>query len=272
MFHVLDQNYFRSDELQELIASDPESQFVVPDVALLEMCKGPNWEYALRKSLSHLSACPGRVFHSRSVGESLTWELKERRSIEGHLLPIEFRKLIRLILIDVDAETSEAGIALLSSKMGSTQEEIQENELDHARNEESLKTRTNIMKSALGTTALKAFKNGTVDETTRLAIIRQVAVDLLRTHLKNEGWSDNAIKNFLKQRPLTYRFFALSVRHAVEWAKNNGLDSMSPEKITNDILDQEYVLIGSFFDRLLSKEVAVQRADADLRAILAADA
>jgi hypothetical protein len=73
---------------------------------------------------------------------------------------------------------------------------------------------------------------------------------------------------FLTQKPLVLRFFYASVRHCVDWAARGGLLSMLPERITNDILDQDYVLVGSFFDRLLSKEVKVQEADADLRASL----
>lgn len=43
---------------------------------------------------------------------------------------------------------------------------------------------------------------------------------------------------------------------------------MATERIANDILDQDYVLVGSFFDQLLSKETRVQEADADLRKLM----
>ena len=272
MIYVLDQNYFRSPELALLIESDPTAQFVIPDVAFIEMCKSDKWQDVLRMSLSTLSKCPGRVYHSLNVGEALKKELSTRRSIDGHLLPIQFRAFTRTILNDVAKETSEAGISLLSKRMGEVQIEIRDNELNHSWNEESLKTRTKIMKDAIGADVLRLLRNGLENDSERLALIQRVAVDLLKTHLTNEGWSENAIRNFIKSKPLTLRFYVLSVRHAIEWAKKNGLDSMAAAKITNDMLDQEYILISSFFDGILSKEVEVNRAHEDLANILRMDA
>ena len=58
------------------------------------------------------------------------------------------------------------------------------------------------------------------------------------------------------------------MRHAFDWAKNGGLESYPAEKATNDILDQEYVAIASFFDKIKSRETRVNDADADLRQLL----
>ena len=255
-----------------LIEAAPTAQFVIPDVAFIEMCKGDKWQEVMRMSLRTLSKCPGRVYHSLGVGEALKKELSTKRSIDGDLLPSQFRVFVRSILVDVAKEASDGGVSLLSRRMAEVQREIKENELNHASNQESLKTRTKIIKDTLGPEVLKLLKNGLSDDSERLAFIRRVATDLLRTHLRNDGWSDNAINNFIKSKPLTLRFFILSVRHAIEWARKNGLDSMAAEKITNDMLDQEYVLIASFFDGILSKETEVNRAHSDLTVILRMDA
>ena len=92
-----------------------------------------------------------------------------------------------------------------------------------------------------------------------------MTLDLCSTFLQNHGLSGNKVRVLLKQKPLVLRFFYVSVRHCVDWAAKGGVLSMAPEKLSNDILDQDYVLVGSFFDRLLSKETRVQEADADLR-------
>lgn len=45
---------------------------------------------------------------------------------------------------------------------------------------------------------------------------------------------------------------------ALRWLLDNGLDTALPEKITNDVMDGEYVTIGSFCDDLISEETKVQ--------------
>ena len=64
MIYVLDQNYLRSSELKALVLSEPNARFVIPDIALVEMCKGPKWRDVMQMSLQTMSTCPTRVFHS----------------------------------------------------------------------------------------------------------------------------------------------------------------------------------------------------------------
>ena len=58
---VVDQNYLRDKDLQRLITDDTDMNFVVPDVALMEMCKSTSWKSIALSSLRILSACPRRA-------------------------------------------------------------------------------------------------------------------------------------------------------------------------------------------------------------------
>jgi len=57
---------------------------------------------------------------------------------------------------------------------------------------------------------------------------------------------------------------------------DNGLDTALAEKITNDVMDGEYVTVGSFCDDLISEETKIQerlvviRRAAELRSKLVA--
>jgi hypothetical protein len=269
MIYVLDQNYLRSDELKDVIASQPSAKFVLPDVALLEMCKGENWRETMRGSLATVAKVPGRVMQSVSIGEALNYELHNLKSKEGRLLPKKLTNFVRLIMRDVAANNDTGpGVSLVAAEITRVQEEIRNEELDHGRNQASLKTRTKIIESALKPTHLKQLKNGHVTEEVRLALIHSVAHDLIQTFLEEKGYIKNRVRAFLKQKPLILRYYLLSVRHAFEWATKGGIDSFPAEKVTNDILDQDYVVIASFFDGILSKEQRVNDADADLRQLL----
>ena len=269
MIYVLDQNYLRSEELKNLVVSQPTLKFVLPDVAMLEMCKGHKWRETMQHSLETLAKVRGRVKQSISVGEALNIELRNMKSVDGQLLRREFTNFIRSIMLDVKTNSDAGpGVSLIAVSIEKVQEDIRNAELDHHRNQVSLTTRTEIIESALGTTLLKQLKNDKIADDVRLAVIKKVAHELVQTFLEKQGYSQNRIKVFLKQKPLLLRYFLLSVRHAFEWAKNGGIGSFPAEKVTNDILDQEYVIIASFFDGILSKENRVNEADAELRQLL----
>jgi hypothetical protein len=268
MLYVLDQNYLRAEELRNLITIEPQSKFIIPDIALLEMCKGNQWKETILRSLAILSVCPGRVFHSCSIGEGLNYELRHGESIEGKLLPRDFRDFTRAILANVAVGGAGDAIDMIRAKILDAQRDIQLAELNHLNNQRSLLRRVEIIESVLAGEPLRLLRSGKASREDRLALIRNVSLDLCSTFLQNHGLSRNRIRMLLKQKPLVLRFFYVNVRHCVDWTAKGGVLTMAPERISNDILDQDYVLVGSFFDRLLSKETRVQEADADLREIM----
>lgn len=268
MLYVLDQNYFRFAELPELIQREPKSKFVIPDVALLEMCKSEQWESTMANSLRALSPVRGRVFHSMSVGEGLNQELDSGKSIEKNLLPREFRDFLRETILNLQGHGGGRALELLRSRMVSAQSEIGDAELNHERNQEGLRRRIRIVEEALAGEPLRDLRAGRIGRKDKLAYIKKIAFDLCLTFLINHGYTKNKASAFLRSRPLILRFFYLSIRHAVEWAASGGIDSLPAHRATNDLLDQDYVLIGSFFDGLLTRETRVREADADIRELL----
>jgi hypothetical protein len=51
MIYIVGQNYFRSNELKVLVSDEPNVKFVIPNVALLEMCKADKWKETMQGSL-----------------------------------------------------------------------------------------------------------------------------------------------------------------------------------------------------------------------------
>jgi hypothetical protein len=52
--------------------------------------------------------------------------------------------------------------------------------------------------------------------------------------------------------------------HAVYWLGMGELESMPEHRVVNDVFDQDYVLIGSYFDGILTRELTVTQAYEDL--------
>lgn len=90
----------------------------------------------ISRSFETLSACPTRVYHSLSIREGLNFELKHGASIDGKLLPRDFRDFTRAILGDVAAGGAGNAIDLTREKILDAQWDIQQSELSNLNNQQ----------------------------------------------------------------------------------------------------------------------------------------
>lgn len=263
---VLDQNYLRFDGLNQLISDELDAIFILPDVALIEMCKGEKWHHVMRSSLAVLSKIPEKVKVSICVGEAIRKELASFKSIEGRLLHDDFTDFKNRILMDVaDNTRSPGGVDLIAGKIDSAQKDFRDDELNHAKNQERNLKFYSTLKSELDAKLIKALRNCKISEDARLTIISELAQWQLQDFLLARGLSEERVSDFINQKPLLLRFYILLVQQGIEWIRIGGLESQPAERITNNSMDQDYVLIGSFFDALLSQDGKVVDADRDLR-------
>jgi hypothetical protein len=91
--YVVDKGWMRSPELAELIQYEPQSRFVVPDVAMVEMSKSGNWEGTMRAS-------PRRLWqHIVERRDSDAMEFEHERSYTKTMFSkkrLELRLLVKL--------------------------------------------------------------------------------------------------------------------------------------------------------------------------------
>lgn len=267
--YTLDQNYFRSEELKQLIEDRPRAKFLIPDAALLEMCKGPQWRETMRGSLGALSSIPGRVSVSLSVGVAFQMECAELKSMEGRLVDKAFTKVIRLAMNDLKAGSdSPAGLGLIAAHIEEIQPDIEKHELNHVKNQEEFLKRDGLLKTVLGPTASKELRQTPPDEH-RLGAIYSMAFECATVFLRKKGFSDVRIKKFLKNKPLVLRYFISCFWHNMEWVSKGGIDSRPGARITNDLIDQDYVIMASFFGKLMTKDTPVARAYSEMKHLLA---
>lgn len=265
----MDQNYFRSEELKQLIEDRPKAKFLIPDAALLEMCKGPQWRETMRGSLATLSSIPGRVSVSLSVGVAFQMECSELKSMEGRLVDKAFTKVVRRAMNDLKAGSdSPAGLGLIAAHIEEIQPDIEKHELNHVKNQEKFMKRDDLLKTVLGPTASKELRQTPPDEH-RLGAIYSIAFECATVFLRKKGFSDVRIKGFLKTKPLVLRYFISCFWHNMEWVSKGGIDSRPAARITNDLIDQDYVITASFFGELLTKDTPVARAYSEMKQLLA---
>ncbi len=241
---VLDQGGFRSPELFHYI-EDPECEFYIPDVALEEMLR-KNPVYTAERSLSQLRAAADRTFVCLSVKEAVEWEKVHQRSITAsELVNNEYTEATRTLISGRPPEKFEELMRIVTEMSG---EDIRS--FDAEKEKQLLVAMVSKVRSKLRKAGLRALGKTSVDE--EMGIVLAMS----------DGIFDE-MSDFSGE--MGRRQYYSDVLYALRWVKSHGIDSATPERITHDAFDAEYVLTGTFFDKLLSGDKKMMRYDAAMR-------
>lgn len=265
---VLDQNVLRGDELRERLCPDQSIQFVLPELAFLEMNKSTQWEQILRRSLAILSSHKSRVFVSYSVSQLLQTELTRKTSVQDRMLYPEATDFVREILQSVQDGSDGYGIARIKSNPGNHREALDRDHLQHEQNKAQLAALIDATKSSVHPDAIRCLRSGKANPDEKLDLIFEIATALLPQILVNSGFTKEKSRMFLKRKPMLLRYMYLNVWQCIDWMQMGGFDSLPSKKVTNDELDHEYILTATFFDGLFSAEGRVNDAYQDLLRLL----
>lgn len=267
-YYIVDQNFFRSDELKQKIEECKKINFVIPDVALLEMFKSEKWEETMRGSLSILSSHPTRTHMAICIGDGIRHETTQWKSISGNLLNKNFTTFLRDLLHCVNTGKSSAYLEKIRDQHKNTVESLAQSELNHEGNKSRLEKLIKSLHKILSEEFIKGIRSNKITREERLTLIKQIAPRLMGEYFELQVISTEKSKFFLKKKPLLIRIMYLKIWLCLDWISKGGFESVRDEKITNDLLDHNYVAIASFFDGILSREVRVNEAYEDLKWML----
>lgn len=267
--YVLDQNAMRKPQLRNLIQAEPRVKFVIPDTALLEMSKSDQWEETFRRSFEILHPVVTRCLMSRSVQEARNLERKYGRSAEGHLLDDAFTEMLRCVIFESQAGGGPT-MDLFKSRMPEVREELRQNELSPQVNRQDVRDVIETMREELTSEETKLCKRpGLEGRVARLRLAQSFGDAFFVSRMKRDGVPDPVTRRLWKTKSVSRRWWYLIAHHALQWIGDGGVEVASDKVIVNDVLDQDYVLLGSFFDGVMSFENDVQNAWLDLLAMLA---
>lgn len=250
---VLDRNVIRRPELAEAVA-DASNEFILTDTFFVEMVKHPElWETTLRKDVAELRKLDDRLWVSVSVDECLRNELQGRPITRDALLPPEFRAALDRLL---HKEESIKDIADLLPALKAEQTPL---DAPKERVEDSMRK----LKSILGEEIIADLRSNTLRNDALLYFVREIAFRLYEVE---------NVKNYQQTLPLLQsvvsRLYILRIWRAVTWLRRGGIEMAAPEKLHNDDYDDDYIIIGSFFDGVLSEDKGLNEAAAALRRIV----
>jgi len=266
VFYVLDQNVMRSAALADRVRTERNAVFVVPDTAFVEMVKSDRWEDTMRGSLAALVPVPGRTFVSMAISEVMRVERAELKSINrAALFPAEFTELIRELLPALAADRSSSAMDTIRARINGFRADLLVKEVDPIREKEGTERLVALLEAACGPAMAKDLRSGRMDRRAQLGLIQLKAPEIFARALNLDG--DQADR-FRRSKPLLLRYIYLELRHAMHWVKSGGLKTAQAKKVLNDRLDQEYVLIASYCDAILTDDGNASEADEDLRMLL----
>lgn len=266
---VVDQNVLRRGTvLKDTIATQPHTHYVLPDLAFLEMTKSPEWESTLKNSLRVLAQFPRRVHVAHSVNETLYTELSTMLPISGHMLNHEATSFVRNLLSWVRTGKDGYSIERMRADPDNHRAALAKAHLDHTQNKTGLRELIDETKSFIPEDLQKRMRGAKVNPSERLQVVYEIGIGLLLQILAERGVAAGKARALTKRRPLLLRYFFVKAWYCVYWIEKCGFDSFPEKDVSNEKLDQQYVLTASFFHGVLSEEKQVNDAYQDLCLLL----
>jgi hypothetical protein len=251
---VVDQNALRHESLvlpAITRAREIGGAILLPDVALVEMTKGANWEYATRRSLEILSRFPTNVAVAHNVGELLRRERAAGRPLPD-LVDEELLPSFRAMLCELhDGAGPNLDHFLAAIPMHQSMARAQH--LNHTKNKASVEKFVVLWSDVLGPDGVRAATQADIDGI-RAVLSGEPFARLMTLWLKQADYPAEDAALLANGRSVTAHLLLLQAALAFRWLVQRGLPNMAPEKVTNELADMEYVLLASFCDGLVTQE------------------
>lgn len=266
---VVDQNVLRKEA--ELLpafgrAIAVDGAILLPDVAMVEMTKGVNWESATRQSLRIMSRFPDRVVVAHGVGELLRRERDAGRPVID-LVDREVTESFRRLLRDLQGGAGPTLEGLLQA-VPSHQQMAADQHLDHSKNKPSIERIVEQWKCIVTPEGRRHMAEGNVDLFRELLALDKTT-EIIEGSLVGAGYPAEAAKILATSRSVTAHAFLCRAALGLRWFVMGGIESAKGTTITNDVVDMDYVIMGSFCAELLSKETKVREMHDHLLAVAA---
>lgn len=257
---VVDQNYLRNPQLESLLAATINTRIVFPDLAMFEMTKTDKRELNIRLSFAILAKYAHRVFVSRAIGECLKHELEHGQPVSGHMLLRGATQFLRQVLYAVANGVTNAAFERVIHDPESHLFDLKRDYLDHDSNKRHSLELVEATKLEMPAEFARRVRGKQATREQKIAFVREKAPSLLLSVLQENNFSRERALKFLRRKPMLLRYFYANLWACLSWEEQGRLEGLEPKKVSNDLLDREYVLSATFFDGILSCDARVNDA------------
>jgi hypothetical protein len=265
-YYVLDQNVLRRrGSVFDRLLRWESAHFVLIDTALVELVKPELWDDNLRQGLARLREIPHRCHMSIAVKEAVDIEMQTGRSAARHLMPQPFSKLLREIIRESSSPTPSADWA---ARVAAVRAELEEHDLNAHAAKADVGALVQFLRENMSKADIARCKHAEYGRGFRALMAHRMGRAAFYSYVNLRGLSYEKAAALRRQRCLTWRWLTLRIHHTLQWLGDGGFDNAKVNNILNDLLDQDYVLLSSFFDGVVSNETDVNTAHADIEWIV----
>jgi len=260
---VMDQNYFRDADLQRRLENATEDdEFAMTDYAFIEMFKSPEWELTSRQSLAAIATHPERIITYRPPSDVLRSELTTRTpTVEWNsLVDAPLTERMREYLREL-AEVGQSGPrhSIVSSMIAAAQSGIAVQQQNHEVNLQLLQNGVRTHQELLQGPTLDDLRAGRMPDRTRIQLAIRIATVSARTLLLEDGATELQANDFLASDSFLLRSQVSFCLLVIDKVSHGGINGMRPDRATNELMDIDYALFGSYCDGVLTREATVTR-------------
>lgn len=277
-FIVLDQNALRKPAFLEPAveqARRTHAQLLILDIAVLEMTKHPSmWEQTTRHSLASILKFRELVVIGRGVPDLMRDERATGIAALGAIADLERTPPFRDLVVELQNPAGGPHLNYMRSRMADTQTRITEPQyLRHAENKKTLLGFRDIWTYILPNRADRKRVRDNRDDQVRL-LAHPTLTRQIEHLLVADGRSPRQAQRVAFDRSISSHWTLGLLASSLRWFLDQGLDSLPALKATNEVLDADYVTVGSVCAELLTLEtnvretVALVRAAAEIRAVV----
>ncbi|MBT8379920.1 MAG: hypothetical protein KJN64_11905 [Ignavibacteria bacterium] len=252
---VMDQGYFRNIDLPIKIKSAAENEFfIVTEDALVEMFKSDKWEKTSTNSLSIIKEFKEKILVTNPIGLLREKELKSMKACHD-FVDIQSTKLFRNLLDVYNTSTISEIKEVLQEDISRTQAYKSNKVLNHEKNKDLYLSIVKQFQDQMGPTLRNDLRKNKV----KLEDIYQIILDGIEECFRNprgefKDMSKNELNCFIESKPVYYFLYTTLVFESFYWQQKLGLEQINPQKVTNYILDTNYIIIALYSKGILSND------------------
>jgi hypothetical protein len=243
MRFVLDRNFSELPALAEYLKAGNE--IILSDDFLIEAYRSPSANSILYHNFKILKNFQDQIFMTFSRGELVRKELSLCKPIKSDQFinlytTTTIRRLLGLDMVSLDRELT--ALKTEATNRIAYQDDFMERFIRNTAQEAFELIRT--------ANELKAYRT---NRNKRLNDIREVAFKVLELMLKDKGSGEYDLEQFKQHNSVIFSHNFIHLWRTIDWALKNGFQNAT-KSIQGDGFDIKYVLIGCFFDGILTKE------------------
>ena len=215
--------------------------------------KGLYWENVAKNSFQIISRFPHKILVAKAPSEIMREEVAGASLID--VFDSDLTRGFRMFLNEIATGSSGAALTFAKSQIKAVQEGLGKHQLNHNQNRTDLEMIVEQIKSVIRTRGYRKILDPIESELCRMSITFQLASEAVLRSLIQQGVLIGKAQELANRDSCCLRQCIGVYCLSFKWALLGCLPG--PPKVTNEVMDSDQALIGTYCDEILTTELSV---------------